>query len=358
MSVMEKKKGYPSLCQRRGLRGFSLVELLVTLGVSGILAVVLMSGFLSQKRTYEGEAELRDMQMKAQLAMNQIKQYIRNAGLGCEENFKNGSAVLQGANQDFSNVFTVTPRDDGPDTLSVITGFRSRGRIVCASGSCVSNTIEVTQPDSFDTGSGRYLFAAPAIENRFLQVTTIMEPQLTLSGTITVHHDDPVYRVNAYTVTLDTDGAGSNLDVDGDGSISDGDNNNRPDLYIYDNRVDLADETLCKVAEGIEDIQFQYLWDTDGNGRIEGAEWTWKDDPSGNLGRIRAVRIWVLVRSLLPDPNYEDIHEQDGQPKAYAVADHLIQLDANDENGIDSHFDHRFHRHLCVESILIRNRSL
>jgi len=358
--LINLKRMRPVMCTVLKRKGFSIVELLVALAVSGVVIVALASGYIVQKRTYEEEADLRDMQMKAQLAMNQIKQYIRNAGLGCEESFQSGTVSFQGANQSFSNVFDVSARNDGPDTLTVVTGFRSVARAVCTDlePPCTSSVLEVNDTSRFNTGSGRYVFTAPSIQNRYQEVVSIADPYLTLDGTITYHDDDPIYRIGAYTITLDKDGDGTPMDVDGDGETLDGDGDAYPDLFVYDNLLDLASEETAKVVEGVEDIQFQFIWDADGNDRIEGAEWTWQDDPTGNLDEVRAVRIWILVRSLLPDPHYEDTHEHEGQPKRYMVADHLIQLDQNDVNGIDSDFDHHFHRHLCVETVLIRNRSL
>jgi len=331
---------------------------MVTLAVSAVVVVVLAGGYLTHKRGYESEADLRDMEMKAQMAMNTVKGLIRTAGLGCEDNFKSGAGFFQGATRSFANVITSLNRNDGPDSLTVVTGLRARTRVNCAAGTCTNNVIQVLDAGGFDTGPGRYLFPVPSIRNRFVQVLDVSGTALTLDTALTVHHDDLVYRVNAYTMGLDMDGDGSRLDVDGDGSGADGDGDNVPDLYVHDNLADLADESLSKVADGVEDIQFQYIWDMDGNGLIEGTEWTWKDDPAGNLDRIRAVRVWLLIRSLKPDPHFEDTHEADGQPKTYIVADHRIDLDTQDANGIDSHFDHRFHRRLYVETVQVRNRNL
>jgi len=359
-----------------GRKGFSIVELLVTLAVSGTLVALLSRGYIVQKRSAESESGLRDMNLRTQLAMNQIKKIIRNAGLGAEENLTHSTGTFNGENQTFTSVFTLTPRNDGPDALTVVTGYPARSYISCTqdtgtctenctedTGTCVSANIDVDETEHFDTVNGKYIFVAPSIRNGYREVQSIVSDTLTLNASVTVHNNDPVYRVAAHTIALDRHGDGTVLDVDGDGSTGDGDYDpggvEIPDLYIYDNLVDPDDETLFKLSEGVEDVQFQYIVDSDGNGLIEGAEWTPLDNvPANNLGDIRAVRIWLLVRSNHPDANHEDTHEDGGAPNTYQVADHQIQLDTNDVNGIDSPFDYRYHRLLSVETVMVRNRNL
>ena len=355
-----------------GNRGFSIVELMVALAVSGILVTLLASAYIAQKRSFESESELREMNLKGQLAMNLIKQYIRNAGLGAEHNLETSSSVLQGANRNFSDVFNVASteaRSDGPDTMHIVTGFPSRSRVVCGTGACTSNMVEVEDSSHFDTGRGQYVFFAPSLKNRYQTINLITGNVLTLSESVTVHNNDPVYRVNAHTITLDLDGGGSQKDVDNDGVTDDGDDttrtcgeNNehfRPDLYLYDNRFDLSDETESLLVEGIEDLQFQYLMDSDDSGVIETDEDVWQDDPTGNLEDILAVRIWLLVRSNCADPNYIDEHTLDGlDTPGYTVADHDITLDTNDGNGFYSLYDQHFHRLLMVETMMVRNKAL
>ncbi len=348
-------------------KGFSIVELLVTLAVSGVLVALLTRGYIMQKRSSESEADLRDMNLKTQMAMSQIKQYLRNAGLGAEDNLTANTGSFQRANNTpLSDVFTFTPRSDGPDTITVITGFPSQTQVSCAAGTCVSQNVVVDDAAAFNTETGRYIFAAPSIRNRFLEVAAVAGNTLTLNETVTVHDGDPVYRLSAYTITLDRNGDDSELDVDSDNQVGDGDDqlhgDENPDLYIYNNLEDLTDETDCKVSEGVEDIQFQFLLedDMDTDTIMSATELsTWHDNvPASNLDDIRAVRIWLLVRSDRPDHNHEDLHEDGGSPKTYQVADHHIQLDTDDDNGIDSLYDHRYHRLLSVETVMIRNRNL
>ena len=329
--------------------GFSLTELLVALVVSGVLIIGVVGGYIVQKGTYEAEANLRDMQMNARLAMDQVARVIRDAGLGCRENFPpTGTDVVQGAFRTASAVFTTQNRTNGPDLVTVATGLASRTRV---QGDVTEATdVQLESVDGLDLTTGRYIYLAPWEQNRFQEILGLNGQVVTLSDARTVFDGDKVFQVSARTITLDQESKAVAIDVDGDGSTDDGDGDQIPDLAIADNLTDLGEEVLTEVAEGIEDLQFQYGWDADENGWIDPAEYV--NDPTGNEDRIRAVRVFILARSVLPDAHYTDPNP------SYTIADHTINLDTNDANGIDSDFDRHYHRHLLVETVMVRNRNL
>ena len=97
-----------------GGQGFSMVELLVTMVIGALAIAFMSSAYIAQKRVAEGESSLREVNVRAQLVMNRIKQYIRNAGLGAESNLTKGASVLEGANRSYGDVFTAEARSDGP----------------------------------------------------------------------------------------------------------------------------------------------------------------------------------------------------------------------------------------------------
>jgi prepilin-type N-terminal cleavage/methylation domain-containing protein len=328
--------------------GFTLTELLVALAVSGVLVVGLAAAYTVQKGTYEDEASLRDLQMNGRIAVDQVARVIRNAGLGCRENFPpEGSDTVQGASRNATRIFQAQNATTGPDTLTVVTGLASRTQIQTDSEGSV---FRLASMDGFDLTTGRYIYVAPFEKNRFLKILAISGPDVTVSESRSVFAGYKVFRVNLYTITLDQRDRDTPIDVDGDGSTGDNDGDEIPDLAIFDNAALLTDESLSEVAEGIEDLQFQYGWDANENGTIDPAEFV--DDPTGNEERIQAVRIFLLARSLLPDPHFKD------DTGTYTIADRTILLDTNDANGIDSDFDHHFHRQLFVETVMVRNRNL
>ena len=349
----------------RSTRAFSLPELMVTLVVSGLLMTGIVSGYLVQKRSYEDEGSLIDMQMNGRLATDRIAEIIRNAGLGCKDNFppKNND-TLEGVFNNYTRVFTVTDHYDGPDVLTVVSGLRRR-TVVQALGPDYAVLEEIMNPNGvpfFDLGKSRYIFFSPQGSNEFLEVLSVdaLTRTVKLSAPCTtttnefcpVKEGDNVFRVNAYTITLDKNGV-EPIDVDGDGSKVDQDGDEFPDLYIYANATDLipddnvagvgeAKVSSAEVAQGIEALQFRFGWDVNENGEIEDAEFV--DDPTGNEDRVRAVRIYLLSRTLTPDLNYTDPNP------SYTLANHTLDLDTDELK--------KYHRQLFVETVMVRNMNL
>ncbi len=345
-------------------RAFSLPELMITLVVSGLLVTGIVGGYVVQKRSYEDEAGMIDMQMNGRLAMDRAAEVIRNAGLGCIDNFPpKDNQTLQGAFNNYTQVFTVQDRNDGPDVVTVVSGRRSR-TVVESLGADHVVVEDIKNPNDvpfFDLDKNRYIFFSPQGENQFLEVLGVDEstrevrlsaPCTTLNNEFcTIREGDNVFRVNAFTITLDQNGA-EIIDVDDDGSVVDRDGDPFPDLYIYSNTTDLipdmdmagvgqANVSSAEVAEGIEALQFRFGWDVNENGEIEEAEFV--DDPTGNEDDVRAVRIYLLSRTLSPDPNYTD-------PNAnYTLANYTLTLAAD---------DFKYHRQLFVETVMVRNLNL
>lgn len=345
-------------------RAFSLPELMVTLVVSGLLMTGIVSGYMVQKRSYEDEASMIDMQLNGRLATDRVAEIIRNAGLGCKDNFPpKKNDILEGVFNNYTRVFTARDRNDGPDVLTVVSGLRHR-TIVESLGPDYVVLGEIKNLNGvpfFDLGKSRYIFFSPQGSNEFLQVQSVdeMMREVKLSAPCTttsnqfcsVKEGDNVFCVNAYTITLDQNGS-EFIDVDDDGSVVDRDGDYVPDLYIYTNTRDLipdsdmaatgqANISSAEVAQGIEALQFRYGWDVNQNGEIEDAEFV--DDPTGNEADVRAVRIFLLSRTVSPDPNYTDPNT------SYTLANHTLTLNTDEL---------KYHRQLFVETVMVRNLNL
>lgn len=348
----------------RSTRAFSLPELMVTLVISGLLVTGIVGGYLVQKRSYEGEGSVMDMQMNGRLAMDRTAEIIRSAGLGCKDNFPpKDNQVLEGAFNNYTKVFTVVDRNDGPDVVTVVTGLRRR-TVVETVGTDYVVLEEIKNPNNvnfFDLDKNRYIFFSPQSDNQFLEVLAedemtrevrLSAPCATLDNEFcAIRQGDNVFRVNAYTITLDQNQA-EIIDVDNDGTVVDRDGDLIPDLYIYSNTKDLipdfdaagvgqANVSSAEVAEGIEALQFQFGWDVNENGEIEDAEFV--DNPAGSEDKVRAVRVYLLSRTLTPDPGYTD-------PNAtYTLANHTLTLDSDAR---------KYRRQLFVETVMVRNMNL
>jgi len=61
-------------------RGFSLIELLSAIAISGIVLAAITATFISQSRSYDAQAQINGMQQGARAAMDMITREARMAG--------------------------------------------------------------------------------------------------------------------------------------------------------------------------------------------------------------------------------------------------------------------------------------
>ncbi len=60
--------------------GFSLIELITALGISGIILGAITATFISQSRSYDAQEQINGMQQAARAAMDMITREVRMAG--------------------------------------------------------------------------------------------------------------------------------------------------------------------------------------------------------------------------------------------------------------------------------------
>jgi hypothetical protein len=261
------------------------------------------------------------------------------AGFGCQANI--GSGV-----NGFTHVISATNISNAPDSLTLVSGLRKVG--VVNDGDATANETFTTSvipllmddgrplSDFFNDSTKKYFYLSPAISKGFLTIASggVNNTNKTLTnngGSVTVNEGDNVYAVRAYTLAINS------------GNLTINENTGAGNL-VY--------------AENIEDLQFQYGWDADNNGRITAGEWV--DDPSGSEDLVRAIKVYLLARSGQPDRDFTDLHDDNAATagKQYTIADHTITLDSNDANGINSAFDHHYHHYPVETTVFIRNLNL
>jgi type IV pilus assembly protein PilW len=62
-------------------KGFTLVEILVSLAISGVILVAITTVFRTQNKTYTAQDQIRDMQQNLRVAMEVMQRELRMAGL-------------------------------------------------------------------------------------------------------------------------------------------------------------------------------------------------------------------------------------------------------------------------------------
>ncbi len=310
-------------------QGFSLVELMVVLAILGVVMTGVLGVVTSQNKAYHSEEAIIDLQMNGRLAINYISRYVRMGGFGCYGNIDTSNPV-----NGFGAVINATDgASNTPDTLTVVTSTRKVGIVddkdVNAGESFLSTSvIPIDLDDSsynltsfFDNSSKRYVYFAPCENTDFLSIQSPVDTadtSFTISKAIRVDEGAEVFTVRAYTFAL----SGNNLTI----------NNN-------------TGSGNQELAENIENLQFQYGWDRNGDSRFDPTDNNeWGNDPSGNEADIKAVRIFVLSRSGNPDRDYSD-------KKKYKINEATASTTAV----FVGPFNDGYHRSLLQTTIMVRN---
>lgn len=243
-------------------KGVTLIELLIALVMSSILIAAIYRVFISQQKTYTVQEQVADMQQNVRVAISRMMSEIRVAGFG---NVGNVFELVGGVNG-FNQV--ITP---GSNKITIVGGFKQIRRdngtpilISSASGNRVTLNYATGE---FDRTAHRFISIGGVESSTVLQRDGRV---LTLSSNLRLHHfvDTPIFKIQAITYTT---------------GMSDG----KPVLRRNENTGGGAQP----VAENIENIQFEYF-DANGN-------------PTVNPAYIRMVRVTVIARTILSDPNFK-----------------------------------------------------
>ncbi|MGD9849233.1 MAG: prepilin-type N-terminal cleavage/methylation domain-containing protein, partial [Desulfuromonas sp.] len=92
-------------------RGFTLVEVLIALAISGLLLTAVYSAFLSQQRSYLAQDQVAEVQQNIRAGIDKMVQELRMAGF---DPYRSGTAGFTQASAT-SVGFTLVADDDGID---------------------------------------------------------------------------------------------------------------------------------------------------------------------------------------------------------------------------------------------------
>ena len=134
----------------KSARGFSLVELMVTLAISGIIIVAVYSVYTSQQRIYLAQEQVAEMQQNIRAAVDTMTREIRMAGYDSTGNA--GAGITTASAGQFG--FTLDSNEDG-DTADggeiIDFGFSvAAGNDVDRNG--IPDTISNGVPDALNLG--------------------------------------------------------------------------------------------------------------------------------------------------------------------------------------------------------------
>jgi prepilin-type N-terminal cleavage/methylation domain-containing protein len=240
-------------------QGFTLIELMIGVGISGVLLAAVYGIFISQHRSWVNQNQISDTQQNARIAMEFLSRDIRLAGFGMPETAVNG----------FSDA--ITPANNvtnGTDEITFTSAYRQISTLAAAAArEDTSVTLQnSTDADKFDTGAKRYVYLDGISERDNYEITNIAGAQLTVTPSLRRDYNAnaPVFLVKAVTYQVD---------------FTDPDHS----LLVRDENTGLGAQLI---AMDIEDLQFAYQ-DVDGN---------WYNSPPV-LEDILAVRITLIART-------------------------------------------------------------
>ena len=164
----------------RGVAGFSLIELLIGLAISSILALSLWSLASTQERTYGSQDSATEMQQNLRAALQCLTRDIMSAGLGPQSSTINGqnAGAWYNAGNNW-NPFNIT------DTSIDIIGCGQTPATLNAPAASGTNTLVLA------AGEGAGFTASQNISIEGMEnavVTSISGDTLTLSGNLSLSH--------------------------------------------------------------------------------------------------------------------------------------------------------------------------
>ncbi|MEJ2034323.1 MAG: PilW family protein [Deltaproteobacteria bacterium] len=264
-------------------QGFTLVEVLVAIGISGFILAGLYTSFLAQQKSYFVNERVAEMQQNLRSAMLSITYHTRMAGFDPTNN--TGARILMAGPYWFRFQEDLNKDGVNDNKENITYGFST------ASG--------------FDTdGNGK---ADSGAANLGMATGTAATPSGfdAIAENIEAVGFAYAYENGGNTVWAIDSGSGAldlNLDRNGDGLIDKDD-------------------------------------DQDGNNIIDSSDYSGATITAVPISSIKAVKVWILARSSLPDRDFTDT-------TTYVVGRNIIT-----PTGDDTHYYHR----LLVTTINLRN---
>lgn len=285
-------------------RGFTLVELLVAMAIASVLGMAGVSLFSTSNWAYKVNEDVTEAQQNGRVSMERLAKDIRAAGFGLPD--PPFSLSIGGTNWTSPITVTTSGGSTNSDSITILGIGYEVGKLVGqvattpVSGENLSSATDICVEDKdarFTTqfSNRKYINIGGAVYRELTAapwtVCGVSGKKLTLATPLDRNYpnDTPVFIIQAvqYTVNNSAPFLGgcsasnpclASLDFTG---LRGGNGNDRQVL-----------------AENIEDIQFAYGVDTDGNGKLDST--TLSYDPADD-STILAVRAWVVAKTRNKD---------------------------------------------------------
>ena len=345
--------------------GFTLVEMMIVLTILGLVVVGVMGVIISQNRVYHSEEDLIDMQLNANVAMDRLTRQIKMAGFGCKDDIKKNGLNIDGTT--YNAVFThvnntdTTTNAKGSDQLTVICALEQVSDVdndgvsttTPSYNDAPTTTIylspykDSTPNPFFDSSADdkKFFYISPSSTQKTIEVKTADSGSgsIGIETAIKIDEFSKAFRVRAYTYSIKP--------------VADYNSTKPPAPNIVQKiETQAASPGRVEIAEGIEDLQFQFGWDINNDGIFNpssAADWV-DTIPAGDEDKVIAVKIILLGITLHPEQEKQFTDLYDDQPgiagRQYTQADHTITYTASGYK-----YGPHYHRHRLESTVFIRN---
>lgn len=279
-------------------KGFTLIEILVSLAILGIVLAGIYSVYNMQHKSYIVQEQVTEMQQSERVALQMITRDIRMAGLGLQ--FCNDAA---GGKIIFSN----GTGNNNSDTIGVeYHSFspKPEGETeITTNVPAISASSELDVKDTTGFNNNDWVMVAGGEECQY----AIFYVDTVDAGTKKLHHTSTSKLTYGYKLTSGfmigdrvrrlnrEDGGRIIYAIDGS--------------YILTRSVD--DGTAQPLADNIEDMQIAYGIDINNNGIVADGKFgvvpggEWFDDPTGrDMTLLREIKLTLVARTTREDPAY------------------------------------------------------
>jgi prepilin-type N-terminal cleavage/methylation domain-containing protein len=335
----------------RTRQGFTLVELMVSVALMGVVIVWLMGFFVVQSRSYVVTDELGEAQQNSRTIIDLIEREIRAAGMMVPEN---GAAC---------GVDSTT----GPDTLYVgdadaidptNQNIPNLGAKVLAGVPLAAGANTLTVNSVVLDGSPYYVTTTPGVPSSDFRCDTgncAVGGNNAAGGVILIDAANPGRGVACGTITSIPNNTTISVNFS---NILNGAGGNAPNVlaipahvYTIDANNRLRRDNLI-LANDVEDLQVAYFYDVTPNGIVDSVatEYPGSSPALGGVQylpqnwdgtRLREIRVNLVVRSRTPDPNLTGSQPQSTENRAAP-----LPADPAGQN---------YHRRVITSTVRLRN---
>jgi prepilin-type N-terminal cleavage/methylation domain-containing protein len=332
--------------------GFTLVELLIAMAISGILVTSMYSVYILQQRSYTVQDQVSEIQQKARAALDIMTREIRMAAYDPD---KNCAAAIQTADPTTLAFETCDPgdelcpecrvtfklegdelkmtrdqaRDDTPDAGILVTSMYSVYTLQQRSYTVQDQVSEIQQKARAALDIMTREIRMAAYDPGKNCAATIQDADEMLLVFDTCDPDDVECSECRVTFRFDKD-------TDILQMTKDQGRDDAPDAGGLDNLP-------LTIARGVDAIEFRYL---DENGV-----------DTTNTSAISTVQISMLVRATYPDRKYTNTTLY--EPASVRDLGGVLEAPWDDLNGSGGNPAHdKFHRRLLITTVQMRNARL